>query len=389
MNLYEFEGKELFHKHGIQIPRGIQIRRGMDVAAAYTGLGVSDVVVKAQVLSGKRGKNNAILFCSSAEDVVQATSQLFDMRIRDQYVAALRIEEKLSIAQEHYLSITYDTNTKTPQLIYSTHGGVDIEEVSDEEIAKWTLDIGNVEHEAWSVEPDVRDVAVKLWELFVQEDCRLVEINPLVKTEAGDWIAADAKVAIDDDAFYRHEQWKEYEPRTMMGRQPTDREILVKKIDAGEGYYRGTAGKYIEMDGDIAILFSGGGASIANMDALIHAGLKPANYTEYSGNPPREKVYELTKIVLSKPNLKGLWIAGGVANFTNVKETFHGIVDALDEIEPSYPIVVRRAGPFEEEGMALMRECAQRNNLNMQLFGKEVSMSDTAAVLSAAVKGEL
>lgn len=172
----------------------------------------------------------------------------------------------------------------------------------------------------------------------------------------------------------------------MLGRLPTERELDVKKIDEGEGYYRGTAGKYIEMEGDIAILFSGGGASIANMDALAKAGLQAANYTEYSGNPPREKVYQLAKIVLSKPGLKGLWIAGGVANFTNIAETFHGIVDALDELKPTYPIVVRRAGPFEEEGMRLMKECAERNNLKMQFFGKETSMSDTAEVLANSVR---
>ena len=145
--------------------------------------------------------------------------------------------------------------------------------------------------------------AQELWNCFLQEDARQVEINPLVRTSSGKWIAADAKVALDDDAFYRHETWKNFEPRTMMGRLPTEREKEVTAIDAGEDYYRGTAGKYIEMDGDIAILFSGGGASIANMDALLKAGLKPANYTEYSGNPPREKVRDLAKIVLSKPGL--------------------------------------------------------------------------------------
>jgi len=155
----------------------------------------------------------------------------------------------------------------------------------------------------------------------------------------------------------------------------------VIKIDEGENYYRGTAGKYIEMDGDIAVLFSGGGASIANMDALFQVGLKPANYTEYSGNPPREKVSQLAKIVLSKPGLRGLWIAGGVANFTDIVATFSGIIDALDEVKPTYPIVIRRAGPNEEEGKRLMRECAQRNNLNLKIFGKEVSMGATATAL--------
>ncbi len=376
MNLYEFEGKKLFAKYGIVTPKGVVVRRGDDVQKKYLSLGIKDVVVKAQVLSGKRGKNNGIKFCSSAIEVEKACEELFAMNIRGQYVAAVLIEEKLNIAEEHYLSVTYDTNKKQPVMLYTTSGGMDIEDVSEKEIKKQELDIRKIEITSDST------IGQQLWNCFLEEDARVVEINPLVKTVEGKWYAADAKVALDEDAFYRHKEWEELEPRTMMGRLPTEREIAVKKIDEGEGYYRGTAGKYIELDGDVAILFSGGGASIANMDALIKSGCTPANYTEYSGNPPREKVYQLAKIVLSKPGLKGLWIAGGVANFTNIGETFHGIVDALDELKPTYPIVVRRAGPFEAEGMQLMKECAERNKLNMRLFGKETSMSATAQVLA-------
>ncbi len=386
MNLYEFEGKELFASHGIAVPKGVVVRRGENVLDAYTTLGVGEVVVKAQVLSGKRGKNNAIRFCSidagtqNFASVQKACEEIFQMQVRGQYVAAIRIEEKLAIAEEHYISISYDSQARQPVLVYSAKGGVDIEDVPERDIRKELLDVRQ-EKLGFADIP----FAQELWNCFLGEDARQVEINPLVKTTANKWIAADAKVALDDDAFYRHESWKNFEARTMMGRLPTDREKEVTAIDAGEDYYRGTAGKYIEMDGDIAILFSGGGASIANMDALIKTGLKPANYTEYSGNPPREKVRDLAKIVLSKPGLRGLWIAGGVANFTNVKETFNGIVDALDEIKPTYPIVVRRAGPYEVEGMELMRECALRNNLNMKLFGKETSMSETAGILARMV----
>jgi len=379
MNLYEFEGKHFFAAHGIAIPRGCVARRDDDIRELYTNLGITEVVVKAQVLSGKRGKNNGIRFCSTLDEVVAAVADLFATEIHGQYVAAVRIEERLSIAEEHYLSITYDTNSKQPVLVYSKHGGVDIEDVDDALIAKHMLNISDSVISVAGGIPFVQE----LWQTFLMEDCRVVEINPLVKTVTGEWIAADAKVALDDDAFFRHtEEHGKLEPRTMMGRAPTAREIAVQEIDKGEKYYQGTAGKYIEMDGDIAILFSGGGASIANMDALLQAGLSAANYTEYSGNPPREKVHALAKIVLSKPGLRGLWIAGGVANFTNVKETFQGIVDALDEVKPSYPIVVRRAGPYEEEGMALMQACAERNNLNMTLLGKETSMSDSVAALA-------
>jgi len=361
------------------VPRGCVVRRGDDAAHAYQELDVKDVVVKSQVLSGKRGKNNGIKFCSSADEVARVAAELFDSPIRGQYVAAVRIEEKLEIAKEHYVSIIYDTRTKQPVLVYSARGGMDIEDVPESEIQKYALDVRQEK-----IGLDI-PYAEELWRCFLQEDARLVEINPLVQTVDGRYVAADAKIAIDEDAVFRHKEWT-FEPRTLMGRLPTEREEMVKAIDAGEAYYRGTAGKYIEMDGDIAILFSGGGASIANMDALIKAGLKPANYTEYSGNPPREKVHALAKIVLSKPGLKGLWICGGVANFTNIEETFHGIVDALDEIKPTYPIVVRRAGPYEAEGMELMRACAERNNLRIKLFGKEESMSDTARVLVEMVK---
>ncbi|MEK7131470.1 MAG: ATP-grasp domain-containing protein [Patescibacteria group bacterium] len=379
MNLYEFEGKNLFAKHGIAIPKGVVVWRGEDFIKAYNNLSIKDVVVKALMLSGKRGKNNGIRFCSSADEAENACAELFNINILGQYISAVLLEEKLDIAEEHYLSITYDTNAKQPVMIYSSAGGMDIEDVPENKITKNLLDIRNT---------DINSnlpFAKELWQCFIQEDARVVEINPLVKTKDGQWYAADAKIALDEDAFYRHEEWKNLAPRTMLGRLPMDREVAVKKIDEGEGYYRGTAGKYIEMDGNIAVLFSGGGASIANMDALLKTGLRPANYTEYSGNPPREKVYQLTKIVLSKPGLKGLWIAGGVANFTNIAETFNGITDALDEIKPKFPIVVRRAGPHEDEGMRLMRECADRNNLNIKLFGKETSMSATAQILADMV----
>lgn len=410
MNLYEFEGKQLFEQYGILTPLGVVVRRGEDIPNVFEESGLSEVVVKAQVLSGKRGKNNAIRFCSTQADVETAVHELFEMDVRGQYVTAVRIEEKLDIAEEQYLSITYDTNSKQPVLVYSRSGGMDIEDVPDEAIMKVYLDIresvlsllggvrGGTDTEGYLTYPlistrsaqalkgeELASVCQKVWQCFLSEDARLVEINPLVKTTRGEWIAADAKVALDDDAIFRHES-RTFEPRTMLGRLPTKREIAVAHVDAGEKWYQGTAGKYIEMDGDIAVLFSGGGASIANMDVLKQCGLTPANYTEYSGNPPREKVYELTKIVLSKPQLRGLWICGGVANFTNVEETFLGIIDALDEVKPTYPIVVRRAGPHDAEGMARMQACADRHRLRMTLFGKDVSMDASARVLADMVE---
>ncbi|MEK7618976.1 MAG: ATP-grasp domain-containing protein [Patescibacteria group bacterium] len=378
MILYEWEGKKLLERYGVPVPHGVKIFRGDDITAAYVELCVRDVVVKAQILSGKRGKNNGILFCSGIEEVSGAVNRLFGSLVCGQYVASVLLEERLEIAHEQYLSITYDTGSRRPVLMSSMCGGIDIEDVSPADIVKQTLDVRAGEVPALSLIPYARN----MWDCFLREDARLLEINPLIITSDGHTIAGDAKIALDDDAIFRHSQWSNYEARTMLGRLPTERERAARAIDEGEQYYRGTAGKYIELDGDIAVLFSGGGASIANMDALERAGLKAANYSEYSGNPPREKVHRLAQVVLSKPDLRGLWIAGGVANFTNVADTFQGIADALDELKPSYPIVVRRAGPFEKEGMELMTQCAKRNNLDMHLFGKETPMGDTASVLA-------
>ena len=380
MNLYEFEGKNLFAKHGIATPKGVVVWRGDDVKIKYQELGISSVVVKAQILAGKRGKNNGIKFCANSEEVEVAVAELFSVNIKGQYVEAVLIEEKLDIAEEHYISITYDTITKQPVLIYSIAGGMDIEDVVEEKITKKLLDIRDE-----NIALDLPG-AEKLWQCFMQEDARVAEINPLIKTKDGQWVAADAKIALDDDAFYRHEEWNSLAPRTMMGRLPTERELSAKKIDEGEAYYRGTAGKYIEMDGDVSVILNGGGASIANMDALIGVGLKPANYTEYSGNPPREKVYALAKVVLSKPGIRCLCMAGVVANFTNIKETFLGIIDALDEIKPTYPIVVRRDGTESAEAFTLLAECAERNHLNIKMFKKEIGMSATAQILADMVK---
>lgn len=389
LNLYEFEGKVLLKKHGIATPCSIVVRQGEDSAVAYQQLGVQEVVTKAQILSGERAKKNLMRYCSNKEDVKNASKEFFDRPD----TSAVLIEEKIDIADEHYVSISYDTNAKAPVFMYAKKGGIDVENHA-QKMELFQLDIRNENVFGAScdaAEPidsestvSLKDIpfAQELWNVFLQEDARQVEVNPLAKTTDGRWVAIDAKIALDPDAFFRHKKWTSFEARSLMRRPPTEREIAARRIDDGEKYYQGTAGKYIEMDGDIATLFSGGGASIANMDALIAVGLSPANYAEYSGNPPREKVYELTKIVLSKPNLRGLWICGVVSNFTNIKETFLGIADALDEMKPPYPIVVRRDGPGGEEGRQILKACAKRNKFTMEVFGKETSMTETATRLA-------
>ena len=210
-----------------------------------------------------------------------------------------------------------------------------------------------------------------------------MEINPLVKTKEGLWVALDAKIKLDDTALKRHEEWQ-FPPRSVPGYSPSQREIEAKKID--ESDYRGTAGSaYFDLEGDIAVLASGGGASLTAMDALLKAGGKPANYTEYSGNPPKEKVTKLTKIVLSKPNLHGLWVVGAVANFTDIYETLSGFIEGFRQAQNElrtkfdFPIVIRRGGPRDKEAFEMLREV---KDFDLHLYGEETSITESAKIMA-------
>ncbi len=387
MILYEYEGKNLFSKYGISIPRSILISTPQE----FENIAWDEFpcVLKAQVLRGKRGLHNGIQFAQNRDELRKMGESLFSHPIQGEKAQAVLVEEKISIAAEWYISLTYSTRCFSPILLFSFSGGSHVEnQIGIFETAIHPMRGFEEFHvRNFFLQCEVRGknllslVALTrtLYSLFCKEDARLIEINPLTNFNEGKFLALDAKVMLDDDAAFRH-AW-DYPERTAFARAPTERERAARTIDQGEFYYRGTAGKYIEFDGDIACLFSGGGASISMMDALLAVGGKAANYTEYSGNPPREKVYELAKIVFSKPNLRGIWIVGGVANFTHIGQTMAGIADALKDIRPRVPIVIRRAGPFENEGHALMEEAAKIANLNLSWFGREMSMTETASIL--------
>lgn len=388
MILYEHEGKKLFQQYAIPTPRGVVAKSADDpVLASWETF---PCIVKAQVLAGKRGMFGGVKRASSLNELQVQAAELFSKKVCNDQVAGLLVEEAITFESEWYLAVTYSTRHRRPVLLFSFFGGSNVED--GEEAAECIFDPlrGFEEHRVrdFFLRHSLRgkdllsltSLARSLFTLFWEEDARLAEINPLVKrSDTAEYIALDAKVMMDDDALYRHDRiWDE---RTILGRWPTEREHAVCTIDTGEFYYRGTAGKYIEMDGDIACLFSGGGASISMMDALAAAGGKPANYTEYSGNPPRQKVYELAKIVLSKPGLRGIWIVGGVANFTHIGETMAGIADALRDLRPAVPIVIRRAGPYEHEGRRMMEDIARECEIDLCWYGRDVSMTDTARIL--------
>ncbi|MBI2011250.1 acetate--CoA ligase family protein [Candidatus Daviesbacteria bacterium] len=391
MILYEYEGKKLLKDAGINIPN-FQLIESSDLDSSGFALRMTgEVVLKAQVLSGKRADAGGIIVEDSIEGVASSLKDLFSKVINKEKVEKVLVEEKVDIAKEYYVSLSYDTDTRGPVLNISNKGGIGIEErgVKSFPVDPITQSVILSESEGSNLEilhgvyPRAKrrvqnDILEKLINLFFEQDCLLLEINPLVKTKNG-WVALDAKIKLDDSAIKRHEEWQQYPPRAVPGYTPSDREIEAKKID--EEDYRGVAGStYFDFDGDIAVLASGGGASLTAMDALFKIGGKPANYTEYSGNPPKEKVEKLTQIVLSKPNLNGLWVVGGVANFTDIYETLSGFLDALRKItsKPDYPIVIRRGGPRDEEAFEMLKKV---KDFDLHLYGQETSIAESAKVI--------
>ncbi len=401
MRLYEFEGKQLLKKQGIPIPRGLYINMsevgavGADpqLERIFEDLGGDTVVVKAQVLAGKRGKAGGIQFAHSPEELQELVEAMIGSELLGEEVTGVLIEQKANIAHEYYISVTYDTVHRQPVFALSSEGGIDVEEIIHKDPEKIALRrfspvIGLLPWVARDAAASlgfqgremrqIADIAVRMWEAMRSYDARLIEINPLVRTREGDLLALDAAILLDSDARIRHPDLH-LPPRRAIGRPLTERELAAQAID--EGDYRGVAGKYIELEGDIGMLTSGGGGSITLMDAVYFYGGLPANYTEYGGNPPAEKVYRLTKVVATKPGLNGLLIAGGISNNTRVDITFEGIARALEEIHPRYPIVVRRAGPGEEKGLQIMRDLALRLGLDMDIHGAELPMTDAARII--------
>jgi len=350
MKLYEFEGKRLLKRYGIPIPKGTVCHKTI----LPKNLVEPPLVLKAQILSGERNKKGGIIFTDSYQAVTAGLQTLLGKSFGGEIVKKVLAEERIDAVHEFYISLSYDTDTRGPVLALSPSGGSDIKDVRlfpvDMMLGLPDFFIRSALYGSRFPQEDIsgmKAVVQKLWNIFIDEYALLVEINPLFKTSAGEFIAGDAKIILDDAKV-----------------NPSERRLL-------------------ELGGDIAILASGGGASLLNIDALIRYGGRPANYTEYSGNPPREVVKELTKRVLSKPKLKGCWVVGGTANFTDIYETMQGFLEGLREVrpKPTYPIVIRRDGPRQKEAFMVLKEAAQKEGYDFHLFDSKVPMAESARIM--------
>lgn len=353
MKLYETEAKEILEKRGLKVPGDSSNRK----------------VVKAQILASDRKKHGGVQFAESKEEAEKLAKEMKDSEIKGHEVKDVLIEDKVEIQKEYYIAFLWDTEERRPAILFSEDGGSGIE---DREVEKRLL---GPEEDFSFLRKDLRSVAEKLFEAFLEEDIEFLEVNPLA-FDGDEFVVVDALIELEDDASFRHD-W-DYPERTEFAREKTDREIKAEKID--EDDYRGLAGKYTELEGDIGMMLAGGGASLTNMDALIEAGGKPANYTEYGGNPPTEKVYKLSKVIMSK-DIEGLLHVGGTANNTNILRTMKGFIQALREEEPDYPIVIRRDGPQADEAFELLREVKEELSLDMELYRNDLTMTESSEKL--------
>ena len=353
MKLYETEAKELLEKRGLKIPE----KQG------------DSYVVKAQVLASDRKKHGGIKFAKSGEEAEKRAEDMKGLEVKGHEINDVLIEEQIGIQDEYYIAFLWDTEERMPAMLFSEDGGSGIE---DREAAKNFL---RPEEDFSFLEERLRPVAEKLFKVFLEEDLEFLEVNPLA-FDGEEFVVVDALIELEDDASFRHE--RDYPERTEFAREKTEREIKAETID--EDDHRGVAGKYTELKGDIGMMLAGGGASLTNMDALIEAGGKPANYTEYGGNPPTEKVYRLSKVIMSK-DIEGLLHVGGTANNTNILRTMKGFIQALREEKPDYPIVIRRDGPQADEGFELLREVREELDLDMKLYRNDLPMTESSEKL--------
>jgi succinyl-CoA synthetase beta subunit len=391
VKLYEFEGKQLFDRADIAVPAGKVVKTPDEAAGLTKRWG--PVMAKAQVLQGRRGKERAIIACADETQLANAVRSLLGRKLGGETVEKVLVEQKLDVAQEIYAAVTY--LRASPAVILSAGGGVDVEKACHESQEGVLVEPVNVLRGLQSeqaaelvrrarLDAGVADVLLKLYKAFIDFDATLAEINPLVRTGAGQWVAVDAKIEIDDDAAYRQTSLHLPE-RLSSGRTPTRLEQLALENDRTDT--RGSAGRmFYELDGDIVVLASGGGTSVEALDDLCLLGGKPAIFTEYSGNPTPEKVKGLTKIALMHPGpIHAIWVVGGRANFTDIYETLiGGIMGGIREtpdFDRTIPILIRRAGPRDEEAFATLHKLESQEGYRIYLRGMATSVADSARMV--------
>jgi|SRR5690625_66437 len=363
MNIHEYQGKALLRKHGVNVPRGIPVFTVDEAVEAAKELGGPVWVVKAQIHAGGRGKGGGVKLAHSMEEVRSLAEEILGMQLvthqtgpEGQKVRRLLIEEGADIQKEFYVGIVTDRETQRVCVMASAEGGVEIEEVAEENpdaILKVFVDpaTGLTQEEATGLaagigipeasQPKAAEMLQKLYQVYWDYDASLAEINPLVLTGSGDVIALDAKFNFDSNAMFR--QAEILEMRDLDEEDPA--EVEASKYDLA----------YIQLDGNIGCLVNGAGLAMATMDTIKLFGGEPANFLDVGGGASVEKVTEAFKIMLRNENVKAILvnIFGGIMRCDVIAE---GVIEASKAVNLNVPLVVRMKGTNEEQGKQLLAD---------------------------------
>ena len=355
MKLFEYEAKTILAKYGIPTPQG-----GLATSASQAKEVASKlkppVVIKAQVLVAGRGKAGGILFASSAEEAETAANKLLTMQIKGIPVKSIWIEEKIQIKRELYFGITTDRFNQSYVAIASAAGGMEIEEIAAKTPEKVIKLLINPEYGFRSFHArqmatkmgyagnqisELGKVLERLYCIGMDYDAELIEMNPLVETVDGKFAAADTRIILDDNALFRHQ---EYKKRLLEG----ESELSPQELEAMKNDLA-----YVKLDGNIGVIGNGAGLVMATLDTIQYYGGKPANFLDVGGGAPSEKTALALKIVLSDPNVRALFIniLGGI---TRCDEVARGILEAKEKVGVTKPMVIRLVGTNEEEGKRIL-----------------------------------
>lgn len=355
MKIHEYQAKEIFSKYGIPVERHKLCRTAAGVVATFQRMRTDKVVIKAQVLTGGRGKAGGVKLVNNAEDAYEEAGKILGMSIKGLPVRQVLVSEAVDIAAEYYVSFTIDRNTRSVVLILSASGGMDIEEVArqtPEKIIRYPINpfIGLPDylarHFAFSLFPQVEQanrmtvILQELYKVFIENDASLVEVNPLALTPKGTLIAIDGKIVFDDNALYRH-------PEIHALSDLTDEEKV--EADAKDKGF-----SYVRMDGNIGCMVNGAGLAMATMDMIKLHGGNPANFLDIGGSSNPVKVVEAMKLLLRDEKVKVVLINifGGI---TRCDDVALGLIQAFDQINSNVPVIVRLTGTNEHIGRELLR----------------------------------
>jgi succinyl-CoA synthetase beta subunit len=365
VDLYEYQGKELFHRFGIPVSDGRLATTPEEARAAAEELG-GQVVVKAQVLTGGRGKAGGIKLADGPDEAAQNAEKILGRDIRGHVVRKLWVEKASEIAKEYYLSITFDRGEKKALFMLTKEGGIDIEEVAAERpdaLARLHVDplegfqpyqARRLIYGAGINDPDeqkqIMTFVGRLYEAFVACDAMLCEVNPLIVTPDREVKALDSKFTVDDNALYRHPDIAEM--RDLEAYPPEERAAREKDVT------------YVKLDGDVGILGNGAGLVMSTLDVIALAGGRPANFCDLGGGGDAEGVVDALEIISADPQVKSILfnIFGGI---TRCDEVARGILQALERISIDDPIVVRLDGTNADEGRRLLAD-AESGNLHVE-----------------------